>query len=126
SFRFGFTGATGGGTNIHEILCFRAQPFELSSSSTGVNEKQSARVENGTQAFFAYYDPNDYSGRVTASDLRIDTATGDLSVAETATWDASCVLTGVPSGKTCPTTGQGPMAALGSGNRTMLTWNGTQ
>ncbi|MEP7246488.1 MAG: PilC/PilY family type IV pilus protein, partial [Gammaproteobacteria bacterium] len=125
-FRFGFAGSTGGATNIHEILCFKAQPLDLSSSSTGVNEKQSAKIESGTQAYFAFYDPNDWTGRITANDLYVDTSTGDLLVANAANWDASCVLTGVSSGKSCPTTGvAGPTTAQGSASRNILSWNGS-
>src|SRR6185437_16302880 len=34
SIRFGFAGSTGGSSNIHEILCFKATPADASSSST--------------------------------------------------------------------------------------------
>ena len=125
NFLFGFAGSTGGSTNIHEILCFKAQPLDLSASSVGVNEKQSAKIENGTQAYFAFYDPNDWTGRLTANDLYVDSS-GNLLVNDTANWDASCVLTGVASGKTCPTTGvAGLTAAQSYLTRTILTWNGT-
>jgi type IV pilus assembly protein PilY1 len=127
NFRFGFAGATGGASNIHEILCFKAQPLDLSSSSTGVNEKQSAKVESGTQAYFAFYDPNDWTGRLTAHDLLVDES-NNLIVKNAANWDASCVLTGVPTGKTCPTTDvAGATAAQDPTARTVLTWglNGT-
>ena len=36
-FRFGFAGSTGGSTNIHEVMCFKAAPTETSESSGGVN-----------------------------------------------------------------------------------------
>ncbi|HTV97608.1 MAG TPA: hypothetical protein VME42_16505, partial [Steroidobacteraceae bacterium] len=55
--RFGFAGSTGGSRNIHEIMCFQATPANLSQSSAGINQKQSAKVETGTQAYFAYYSP---------------------------------------------------------------------
>jgi type IV pilus assembly protein PilY1 len=122
AFRFGFAGSTGGSSNIHEILCFKAQPLDLSASSTGVNEKQSAKIETGTQAYFAFYDPNDWTGRLTANDLYVDAA-GALFVRDTANWDASCVLTGVPSGKICPTTGAGTMTAQDwNTGRNILAW----
>ncbi len=96
--RFGFAGSTGGATNVHEIMCFKSAPANTSSSSAGVNEKQSAKVESGTFAYFAYYDQNNWVGRVTANcaDLRCHHRRV-VSVASTPTWDASCVLTG-PAG----------------------------
>ncbi|MDB6089134.1 MAG: putative type-4 fimbrial biosis protein precursor [Gammaproteobacteria bacterium] len=125
TFRFGFAGSTGGSTNIHEILCFKAQPLDLSSSSTSVNEKQSAKIETGTQAYFAFYDPNTWTGRLTANTLSVDSS-GVLQIASAANWDAACVLTGVATGKTCPTTGiAGATAAEAPTSRTVLTWNGT-
>jgi len=125
SFRFGFAGSTGGSTNIHEIMCFKAAPADQSGSSTSVNEKQAAKVETGTQAYFAFYNPNDWTGRLTANSL-IDTA-GIVTVNTTANWDASCKLTGVVAGDQCPTTNVlGPTAAQSPASRVMLTWNGSQ
>lgn len=125
SFRFGFAGSTGGSTNIHELLCFKATPATVSASSAGVNEKQAARVEAGTQAYFALYNPNNWTGRLTANTL-IDTA-GVVTISTVANWDASCVLTGIASGGGCDTTGTtGPVAAQTPSSRVMLTWNGTQ
>jgi|HubBroStandDraft_1064217.scaffolds.fasta_scaffold00019_19 type IV pilus assembly protein PilY1 len=127
---FGFAGSTGGATNIHEILCFKAAPQNTSGSSATVNEKESAKVETTTQAFFAFYDPNTWTGTVTANTL-IDTA-GVVTVSTTANWDAGCVLTGTLTGTPatgggCVTTGvAGPTSPLpGVLNRVMLTWDTT-
>src|SRR6267154_5607066 len=46
-FLFGFAGSTGGSTNIHEILCFKAAPATTAASSAGASEKQSAKLESG-------------------------------------------------------------------------------
>src|SRR6185437_13170325 len=73
NFLFGFAGSTGGSTNIHEILCFKAQPAITAASSAGASEKQSAKLETGAQAYFAYYNPNGWTGAVTASGLGFDT-----------------------------------------------------
>lgn len=126
---FGFAGSTGGASNIHEILCFKASPASQAASSTTVNQQQSSKVESGSQAYFGYYDPTDWTGRLTANSLNTDSS-GNLTIASTANWDASCVLSGVASGSTCPTTGQaGPTTAeawqTGSGARVMLTWSGS-
>src|SRR6185312_9346069 len=103
NFRFGFAGSTGGATNVHEIMCFKAAAQDQSGSSTGVNEKQSAKIEEGTQAYFAYYNPNSWTGRVTANSIGVAND-GTVFVATKANWDAACVLTGVPSGESCTTT----------------------
>jgi type IV pilus assembly protein PilY1 len=128
TFRVGFAGSTGGSTNVHEIMCFKAASATTSGSSATVNEKQAAKVEAGTQAYFAYYNPNDWTGTVTANNL-IDTA-GVVSVATTANWDAGCLLsgttTGAPSsGGGCTSTNiSGPTSATpGPTGRVMLTWD---
>jgi type IV pilus assembly protein PilY1 len=125
NFLFGFAGSTGGSTNIHEILCFKAGPATTAGSSAGASEKQSAKLETGAQAYFAYYNPDGWTGDVTASGLGFDTY-GNVVVAQTPNWDAACTLTGVAAGAVCPTTGAaGPMAGQGSNNRTILSWNGS-
>jgi type IV pilus assembly protein PilY1 len=121
--RFGFAGSTGGATNVHEIMCFKSAPAVTSASSAGVNEKQSAKVESGTFAYFAYYDTDNWIGRVTANALTSDPTTGNVSIAATPAWDASCVLTGVLNGQTCSTGVAGPTAALTPSSRVILTYN---
>jgi len=122
SFRVGFAGSTGGDTNVHEILCFKAASANQSGSSATVNEKEAAKVEAGTQAYFAFYNPNDWTGTLTANTL-VDTA-GVVTVAAAPNWDASCVLTssGVPAvgGGCALTSTSGTPAAA---NRIMLTWD---
>jgi type IV pilus assembly protein PilY1 len=126
NFLFGFAGSTGGSSNIHEILCFQAEPATSASSSAGASEKQSSTLQTGTQVYFAYYNPsNGWTGRVTASGLGYDSY-GNIIVAATPNWDASCNLTGVAAGSTCSTTGAvGPIAAQGPSARSVLTWSGT-
>jgi type IV pilus assembly protein PilY1 len=128
SFRFGFAGSTGGSTNIHEIMCFKAAPNVTSGSSATVNEKESAKVETSSQAFFAFYNPSNWTGTVTANTL-IDTA-GVVTVSSVANWDAACLLTGTASGTPlagggCATTNiAGPTSATPvSTGRVMLTWD---
>jgi type IV pilus assembly protein PilY1 len=123
--RFGFAGSTGGGTNIHEIMCFKAVPSDTAQSSVGV-QKQSAQVQVGTQVYFAYYNPSTWAGSLTSQDLIVDpNNAANLLVSSTANWDASCALTVLSS---CAATGTGattgqsylPPATTG---RTILTWN---
>ena len=121
NFLFGFAGSTGGSSNIHEILCFRADPATSASSSAGASEKQSAKLETGVQAYFAYYNPsNGWTGRVTASSLEFDSY-GNIVIAPTPNWDASCYLTG----GNCSTTGVTGMTAQAPTSRSILTWSGT-
>ncbi|MFZ0549996.1 MAG: PilC/PilY family type IV pilus protein [Steroidobacteraceae bacterium] len=126
--RFGFAGSTGGSSNIHEVLCFKVAPSSQAASSTTVNQQQSSRLQFGSQAYFGYYDPQTWTGALTANSLI--TTNGVLSIATTANWDGSCVLTGIASGAKCATTLQaGPVAAqpwmTGSTGRVILTWSGT-
>jgi type IV pilus assembly protein PilY1 len=130
NFLFGFAGSTGGSSNIHEILCFRAEPDTSAASSAGASEKQSAKLETGVQAYFAYYNPNNgWTGRVTASSLGFD-GFGNVVIAATPNWDASCVLTG---GGPCSTTGlPGPvnpespnLVTAAPGGRQIITWSGS-
>ena len=59
------------------------------------------------QAYFAFYNPsNGWTGRVTASSLGFDTF-GNVVIASTPNWDASCGLTG----GTCTTTGKAGIVA---------------
>jgi len=125
SFKFGFAGSTGGSTNIHEILCFQATPSDQAATSIGLNAKQAAKIASGTQAYLAYYYPSNWTGRLTANDLLFDPTTEILSISNTANWDASCVLTGVATGQTCPTTGVAGMTNAQT-NRAILSWDGTQ
>ena len=106
SFRFGFTGSTGGSRNIHEILCFQATPADVSGTSVGVNEQEATKIASGTQAYLAYYYPSNWTGRLTASDLLFNATTQTLSISAVANWDASCNLTGIAAGaaNACPTT----------------------
>jgi type IV pilus assembly protein PilY1 len=133
NFLFGFAGSTGGSTNVHEILCFKAAPSTSAAGSAGASEKESAKLETGTQAYFAYFNPaNGWTGRVTASSLDFDQY-GNISIAPTPNWDASCVLTGVGSASTCATTGasglivaENPYAQTAAfTSRQIITWNGT-
>lgn len=126
NFLFGFAGSTGGSTNIHEILCFRADPATTAAGSAGGNQK-SAKLQSGVQAFFAFYDPSTWSGHVTATNLGLDKTYGNVVLSPPPTWDAACNLTGVPNGGTCLMTGQtGPIAAQSPATRTILSWNGSQ
>ncbi|HEY2419467.1 MAG TPA: PilC/PilY family type IV pilus protein [Steroidobacteraceae bacterium] len=122
SLLFGFAGSTGGDTNIHEILCFKAVPINQSTSSAAGNQKQTSEVQTTSQAYFAYYNPNDWTGRLAAYGLA--DANGILTLQANSTWDAQCNLTGVASGTTCLTNQvTGPTAPQAPANRVMMTLN---
>jgi type IV pilus assembly protein PilY1 len=129
SFRVGFAASDGGASNVHEIMCFKAAPTNQSGSSATVNEKEAAKVEAGTQAYFAFYNPDIWTGTVTANAL-LDDGAGTVSVATTANWDAGCLLSGTNSGAPsagggCTTTNtNGPTSASPApDSRVMLTWD---
>ena len=127
--RFGFAGSTGGSTNIHEIMCFQATPTNTSQSSAGLNQKQTAKVQIGTQVYFAFYNPATLAGSLTSQYLDQDATNPNLlSIDSAITWDASCVLTGAAAGQ-CDSP-NGPAGAItaqawASPGRTMMTWNGS-
>jgi type IV pilus assembly protein PilY1 len=126
--RFGFAGSTGGSRNIHEIMCFQATPQNQTQSSAGLNSKQTAKVDIGTQVYFAYYNPNTLAGSVTSQYIGPpvgDPNPNDLIISTTVNWDGGCVLTGVPAGGQCdaPNGPMGPTPAEGPANRTIFTWS---
>ena len=119
SFRFGFSAGTGWGTNVHEIMCFKAAPNQTSSGSAALN--QSSKVQVGTQVYLGSYNPTNWWGSVTAQNIVQDTATGTISISSTANWDAGCGLTGglcVATGATA--TVQAPTS------RAIVTWSPDQ
>ena len=122
AFRFGFAGSTGGSTNVHEILCFKASPYENSSSSGAINVYENPFIHQGTQIYIANYFPSDWTGQLEA--IGISASTGTPAVMKTQ-WDARCVLSGVdPATNLCDATGLAtPTSGQGSGNRVMLTWD---
>ncbi|CAG9181202.1 PilC/PilY family type IV pilus protein [Cupriavidus pinatubonensis] len=120
TFRFGFAAGTGDGSNVHELLCFRAAPADQSAGSAGANLQESSRVETGTQIYKAFYQSTNWSGALTAHDLVSD-ATGVVSISPRANWNAGCSLTG----GNCAETGASA-AAQSPDSRTILTWDGTR
>ncbi|MHB1655107.1 MAG: PilC/PilY family type IV pilus protein [Burkholderiales bacterium] len=117
TFRFGFSGSTGGSRNIHEITCFDAQPLQ-SASSSGANTVESGKVQIGTQVYFSNYSTNNWYGSVVADPLVA--SNGVLSISN-ANWDADCVLTG---GVCSSMTGSPTITAETPSSRQLLTWNG--
>ena len=123
SFRFGFSGSTGGGSNVHEIMCFKAEPLNTASTSAGTNLQPAARVRAGSQVYLAFNHPTNWWGQLTAQDLLEDTSTDTLSISSTANWDAHCTLTG----GTCASMGTPAPAitAQAPGQRNIVTWSGS-
>ncbi|MDE1947679.1 MAG: pilus assembly protein PilY [Burkholderiales bacterium] len=119
-YRFGFSAGTGGGSNVHEITCFKAAPVNQAQGSAGTNLQQSARLQTGSQVFLAFFHPSNWWGELTAQNLVYDPTTKLVSIQQTASWDASCVLTG----GTCQATTLTNSAESPS-SRTLLTWSGS-
>lgn len=117
NFRFGFTGGTGGGSNVHEIMCFKAEQITGSASSASGNVPPLGRVQVGSQLYIATYHPQNWWGQLTAQSLIAD-ANGVVTVNPKANWDASCKLTG----GTCESTGTSTTAQT---SRKLFTWNGS-
>ena len=130
--RFGFAGSTGGSSNVHEVLCFKAAPASASASSAAANQKPAGKVQTGSYAYFASYVQinSSYVGHLTANVLSTN-SDGSLSIASVPTWDASCVLTGATAAQCATgvaTTAQ-PWSTSATGTfspRAIATWNGTQ
>lgn len=126
SFRFGFSAGTGGGSNVHEITCFKAAPANYSNSSAGTNV-QSGRVQTDSQVYLAYYHPINSWGSLTAQDLVFTPGTSStaatLTVSPTVNWDGGCTLTGGP----CLSKDNATITApLTDTTRTILSWDGTE
>ena len=121
NFRFGFSAGTGGGSNVHEITCFKAAQDNIGDSSAGSNVTQAGQIVlGGTQVFLAYYHPVNWWGSVTANTLAYDSVNDTLVANTNANWDGSCVLTGgacTSMGTTSTVTVQAPSA------RKILSWN---
>ena len=112
---FGFTAGTGGGTNVHEITCFKAAPINVAGDSAGSNAQQASKVQTDSQIYLAFYHSLNSWGQLQAFNLLTDTTTGAVSIASTANWDANCVLSGCSSAPTA--TKQSPTS------RTILSWD---
>ncbi|WP_165967705.1 PilC/PilY family type IV pilus protein [Sapientia aquatica] len=136
NFLYGFAAGTGGGSNNHEITCFKAAQYTDSSSSAGGNIPQNTQVKDksGEQIYLASYNPTFWSGSLTATALYVK-SDGSVGIGNvdsngkftdsSALWDAGCVLTGVVTGQTCVTTKGGPVAAQSSSSRFISTWSGS-
>ena len=125
SFRFGFSGGTGGSTNIHEITCFTAAPSSLASNSAGMNNVKGAQVQVGTQIYLAAYHPDNWWGQITASPVVVDT-NGIPSISSVANWDGNCNLTGGPCSSLGTDVNGNPTKSITQqAARTILTWSST-
>jgi len=126
SFRFGFSAGTGGGSNVHEITCFKAAPANTSGSTAGSNV-QSGQVQSDSQVYLAYYHPTNSWGSLTAQNLVFTPGTASASatlvVSPTVNWDAGCVLTG---GACLSQSNANVTAPLDSTTRTILSYDGTR
>jgi type IV pilus assembly protein PilY1 len=121
TFRFGFTSGTGGGSNVHEITCFKAAQISDTAGSAGGNAQQGSQVQAGTQIYVPLFHPTNWWGQLTAQSLLVDTTTNAVTIKQQANWDASCVLTG----GACSATNGTNTAPDPISGREILSWNGT-
>lgn len=123
NLRFGFTGATGGDTNIHELMCFQAGPNQAAASGAGNNNFQNPQIIPGEQLFLGSYFPTQaWAGSVTAQSIGFGTTANGakgLVISPTPNWDARCVLTQLA---TCPS-GAPVTPFEGPDNRQILTFD---
>jgi type IV pilus assembly protein PilY1 len=130
NFTFGFAASTGGGTNVHEITCFMAQPAEDTDTSAAANALQAAQIQEYTSVYSAFYNTHGWWGQLTSTGLTQNATTGVVSVDATSFWDASCNLTGDTSGTTlpggnCAATGATTDVAQTPTSRVIYTWDAT-
>ena len=126
NFIYGFSAGTGGGSNVHEITCFKAAQIADAAGSAAGNVPQNTKVQanNGDQIYLASYNPTFWTGSLTATPISANT-NGTITIASQATWDASCVLTGVANNlpkAICPSTGLAT-PTTGQTSRPIATWN---
>lgn len=122
TFHFGFAASTGGGTNVHEITCFRAAEARKSQGSAAANAQQGAKVKAGAQVFIGSFLENNWWGDVQALGL-LTRADGSIEVASSPTWSAHCALTGGPCE---PLGSEAGVEAITPAKRRLLTWSGTR
>ena len=129
TLRFGFAGSTGGLNNIHEVACFRAAPATQAFSSSGANTPVSGNLQTSTQEYIPSFHANNWWGGFASYGLNYNSTTNVLAFNSTATWDASCVLTGnqVAGGGTvagtCSSTNAALTAPQSPSSRVILTSN---
>ena len=122
NFRFGFGAATGGGYNIHELTCFAASSL-ASDTSAASNTTQGQQLRSDTQLYIAAFDSSSWVGHLSSYSLVDPTGTGSIAVANTANWDANCVLTG---GTCVDSNGNTIISATQTAaQRNIISWSGT-
>ena len=122
NFRFGFGAATGGGYNIHELTCFQASSL-ASDTSAASNTTQGQQLRSDTQLYIAAFDNSSWVGHLSSYSLVDSGGTSNISVSNTANWDANCVLTG---GTCIDSNGNSISSATQSAaQRNIISWNGT-
>lgn len=122
NFRFGFGASTGSGYNIHELTCFAASSL-ASDTSAASNTTQGQQLRSDTQLYIAAFDSSSWVGHLSSYSLVDPGGTGNISVSNTANWDANCVLTG----GTCVDSNGNTIASATqtAAQRNIISWSGT-
>ncbi len=101
SFRFGFGGSTGGGTNVHEITCFEASP---AARTTGAPFVPISIKSNGSSySYTLNSNPSPVQGLVQAY-----TVQAGGSTASTPSWEAGALMS---TYRTTPVSSSTPTAS---------------
>ena len=118
SFRFGFSGSTGGSTNNHEITCFKAAPASKSDNSAAISLPD-GEYKTDSQIYVSIYNPNNWWSSLVSQNMVYHATTGTITINPQANWDASCVLTG----GVCNKTGGNTVAVQTPDNRSIITYD---
>lgn len=97
TLRFGFAASTGGGSNVHEITCFKANEPKTGSGSAASNTDGAKTTVVNTQVFSALSADTNHWGRFLSSNILTESAAGkvtDIKIDPKPKWDAACILTG--------------------------------
>ncbi len=117
-FRFGFVASTGGSTNNHELVCFKAAPASKSDNSAAISLPD-GEYKTDSQIYISIYNPNNWWSSLVSQNMLYHETLGTITINPVANWDASCVLTG----GVCNKTGGDTVTVQAPSDRTIITYD---